>query len=107
MRTQALPHELVETRALDADAEHEEAEEYRELVAVAEPPQVRRQLGRAREQLVARAEARLDPFRPVAGSPQKPPQLGKRLPALRARRSGPCGQRDGADGLDAPVRALV
>ena len=44
-RQQLRAHELVEARACDGNAEQEESEQHGQLVRVAEPSQVRRQLG--------------------------------------------------------------
>ena len=80
------------TRARDGNAEQEEPEQHGELVRVAEPPQVRRQLGRAREELVAGREPLLDPVRLVAGDPQQPGELDRRSRALGARGVGAPGR---------------
>ena len=83
----------------DGNAEQEEPQQHGQLVRVAEPPQVRRQLGRTREELVARREPLLDPGGLVARDAQQPRELDRGLRALRARRIGPRGRGDGADGL--------
>ena len=68
-RPQLRADEIVESRARDGDAEQEEPQQHGQLVRIAEPPQVRRQLGRAREELVARREPLLDALRLVPGVP--------------------------------------
>jgi hypothetical protein len=77
------PDEVSEAGSVDGDAEQEEPEEHGELVRVAQPSQVRRQLGRPREELVARREAFLDALRLVAGGPEQPRQLDRRPEILR------------------------
>ena len=95
---EALPQlradELVEARARDGNAEHEESEKHGQLVRVAEPSQVRRQLGRAGEELVARREPLLDAVRLVAGVPQQPGELDRR--SAGSPRSAGRGAREGA-----------
>ena len=59
-RAQLRPDERLDPRPLDRHAEEEQPQQHGELVRVAEPPQVRRQLGRPREQLVGRREPFLD-----------------------------------------------
>ena len=98
-RPQLRADELVEARARDGNAEHEQSEEHGQLVRVAEPPQVRRELGRASEELVARREPLLDAVRLVAGVPQQPGELDRCSRALRARRVGAPGRGYGADWL--------
>ena len=83
----------------DGNAEQEESEKHGQLVRVAEPSQVRRQLRRAREELVAGRKPLLDPVRLVARIPKQPDELDRRLRALRARRVGAPGRGDGADWL--------
>ena len=73
----------VDARARNGNAEQKEAEQDGQLVPVAEPSQVGRKLGRAREQLVAGGEPLLDSVRLVAGGPQQPRELDGRLRALR------------------------
>ena len=68
-RLQLRADEIVESRACHGDAEQEEPQQHGQLVRIAQPPQVRRQLGRAREELVARREPLLDALRLVAGVP--------------------------------------
>ena len=59
--------ELVETVARDGNAEQEEPDEQCRLVRVADSSQVRGQLGRPREELVARREPPLDSLGLVPG----------------------------------------
>jgi hypothetical protein len=96
---QLCAHELVEARAWDGDAEEKEPEKHGQLVRVAEPSQVGRQLGRAGEELVAGREPVLDWVRLVARDPQQAGKLDGRLRALRPRRIRTPGRRDGTDGL--------
>ena len=59
--------ELVEACAFDGNTEQEQSEQHGQLIRVAEPSQVGRQLGRAGEQLVPGCEPLLDSVRLVAG----------------------------------------
>jgi len=65
-RLQLRAHELIESCARDGNAKQEESEKHGQLVRVAEPSQVGRQLGRAREELVAGCQPLLDSVRLVA-----------------------------------------
>jgi hypothetical protein len=67
--------ELADALACDGNAEQEEADENRQLVGLAEPSQVRGQLGRSCEELVAGREALLDVLRVVARCAEPPCQL--------------------------------
>jgi hypothetical protein len=91
--------EVVEPSAQDGNGEQEEPQQYGQLVRVAEPAEVGRQLRRACEELVTGCEPFLDPRRRVAGDPQQPSELGGGFRALRARRVRPRRQRDRANGL--------
>jgi hypothetical protein len=62
-------HELLEPRAGDGNTEQEESEQHGQLIRVAEPSEVGRQLGRAGEELVPGCEPLLDSVRFVAGDP--------------------------------------
>ena len=77
--------ELVETLARDGNAEQEEPDEQRQLVRVAEPSQVRGQLRRPREELVAGREPLLDLRRFVARGAEQPRELDAVLQGIRAR----------------------
>ncbi len=85
-RSKLRTDQLVDACPRHGNAEQKEPEQHGQLVAVAEPPQVRGQLGRPREQLVARCEPLLDARRLVAGGAQQPRELDRRLRALGARR---------------------
>ena len=89
----------LDLRTGDGDPEQEEPKQHGELVRVAEPSQVRRQLGRARQELVAGREPLLDPRRLVPRLPQQPRQLDGRSRALCLGRVWAAGRRDAADGL--------
>jgi hypothetical protein len=65
-RLQLCAHELIDARTRDRNAKQEESEKHGQLVRVAEPSQVGRQLGRTREELVAGSEPLLDSVRLVA-----------------------------------------
>jgi hypothetical protein len=93
---QLVGDELVDTLACDWNAEQEEAEKHGQLVGIAEPSQVGRQLGRPREELVAGREPLLDSVRLVARKPKQPSELDGSLGALDARRVGSRGRGDGA-----------
>jgi len=79
--------ELVETLACDGNAEQEEPDEQRRLVRVAESPEVRGQLRRSREELVARREPPLDLRGFVARRAEQPRELDAVLQGIRARGS--------------------
>ena len=85
-RSKLRADELVDACPRDGNAEQKEPEQHGELVAVAQPPQVRGQLGRPREQLVARCEPLLDARRLVARGAQQPGELDRRIRVLGARR---------------------
>jgi hypothetical protein len=68
-RLQLRAHELIEACARDGNAKQEESEKHGQLVRVAESSQVGRQLGRAREELVAGCEPLLDSVWLVACDP--------------------------------------
>jgi hypothetical protein len=98
-RSELRAHELIEAQVGDRNAEQKESEKHGQLVLVAEPSQVRRQLRRAREEVIAGREPLLDPVRLIARIPKQPDELDRRLRALRARRVGAPGRGDGADWL--------
>ena len=105
-RPQLRAHELVEAGARDGDTEQEEPEKHGQLVCVAEPSQIRRQLRRARQEVVAGREPLLDPLRLVARIPKEPREVHGRPRALRARGVGSPGRRNGTNGSTA-VRPIV
>jgi hypothetical protein len=67
VRLQLRAHALVEPSACDGNTEQEESEQDGQLIRVAEPSQVGRQLGRAGEELIPGCEPLLDSVRLVAG----------------------------------------
>ena len=89
----------LDARTIDRDAEQQQPEQHGELVRVAEPTQVRRQLGRPGEELVAGTEPFLDPRRGVSGLPQKPGQVERGAGALRLGRIGSAGRWDAPERL--------
>ena len=93
---QLVVDELVEALACNGNAEQEEPEKHGQLVGVAEPSQVGRQLGRPREELVAGREPLLDSVRLVAREPKEPSELDGSFSALDARRIGSRGRGEGA-----------
>jgi hypothetical protein len=99
VRPQFVADELVEPGRRDGHSEEEESEEDGQLVRVAEPSQVGRELGGARKEVVVGREPFLDSPGLVARRAELPGELGGRLRALGARRVGPPGRRDGADWL--------
>ena len=99
--------EPVDARTVDRDAEQQQPQQHRELVRVAEPTQVGRQLAATGEELVARAEPFLDPRRGVSGLSQEPRQLERGACALRLGRAGPAGRRDAPEGLHGASRPAL
>jgi hypothetical protein len=93
---QLVGDELLDALACDGNAEQEEPEKHGQLVGIAEPSQVGRQLGRPREELVARREPLLDSARLVAREPQQPSELDGSFGALDPRGVRSRGQGDGA-----------
>jgi hypothetical protein len=85
-RSKLRTDEFVDACPRDGNSEQKEPEQHGQLVTLAEPPQVRGQLGRPREQLVARSEPLLDARRLVAGAAQQPSELDRGLRVLGARR---------------------
>ena len=83
--TKVRADELVETLARDGNAEQEEPDEQRRLVRVADPAQVRGQLRRSREKLLAGREAPLDLRGFVTRGPEQPRELDAVLQGIRAR----------------------
>ena len=79
--------ELVEPLARDGHAEQEEPDEQRELVGVAEPSQVRGQLRRPGEEVVAGRKPLLDSLRVVSRVSEQPRELDAVLQGIRARGS--------------------
>jgi hypothetical protein len=65
-RTKLVAEELVDALTRDGNAEQEEPDEHRQLIGVADPMHVRRQLTRSQEKVVARGEPLLDSLRLVA-----------------------------------------
>jgi hypothetical protein len=98
-RAEPFVHELVQARPFHRHAEEEEPQEHRELVRVAEPAQVGRQLRRPRQQLLSGGQPFLDPLAVVAGGTQPAREVDAVLDARGARRVRPPGRSDGADGL--------
>ena len=92
-------HEFTEARPPYGDAEQEKPDKDGQLVGIAEPAEVRRQLGRAREKLVARRKPFLDSVGLVTGDLQQPSELRGVQPIVRARWRGPRRRRDGTNGL--------
>ena len=84
---------------VDRDAQQQQPEQHGELVRVAEPTQVGRQLGRPREELVAGTQAFLDPRRRISRLPQEPSQVERGAGALGLGRLGSAGRRDAPEGL--------
>ena len=67
--------ELVEALARDRNAEQEEPDEHGQLVRVADPMQVRRQLGRSEQKVIAGGEPLLDSSCLVAREAESPRNL--------------------------------
>jgi hypothetical protein len=65
-RTKLVVEKLVDALARDGNAEQEEPDEHRQLVGLADPMQVGRQLGRPQQEVVAGREQLLDSFRFIA-----------------------------------------
>ena len=98
-RTKPCVHELVHARPCNRHAEEKEPQEHRELVRVAEPAQIGRQLRRPRQQLLSGREPLLDPVAVVAGGTEPAREVDALVDARGARRVRPPGRSDGADGL--------
>jgi len=98
--------EGIEPLARDGHPEQEQAKQHRQLVRVAEPPEVSRQLGRSREQLVTCRQALLDSLRLIPCAPQQSGKPDRRIGVLRARRVRPGSRADDPDGLHVWVAAL-
>ena len=84
--------ELVEALARDRNAEQEEPDEHGQLVRVADPMQVRRQLGRSEQKVIAGGEPLLDSSCLVAREAESPRNLDG-VGQIRRGRIRACDER--------------
>ena len=96
---QLRAHQPIDTLARDGNAEQEEAKQHGELVRVAEAAEVRRQLGRACQELVLGRQALLDPARRVARASKQARELCRRGRAPGGRNVRTSRWGGGADGF--------
>ena len=89
----------LDARTIDWHAQQQQPEQHGELVRVAEPTQIRRQLGGSGKKLIAGTQAFLDPRRGVSGLPQEPGQVERGAGAFRHGRIGSAGRWDAPERL--------